>query len=477
MGLRRDDRPGLEAIFTDIGQSCRRLGAPTYATWADCVLQWRDEEPLRSLLAPYAEARIGDMIPLRLFAALHGLALQRQAPDLAIYLRTLGGTPPCDAEQRERMCRVLLSVIDAHRALIADALTKVPQTNEVGRAVGLAALLRRVHRAFELPVDLREIGCSAGLSLRVDALVEEGVITGDHPEWGDLPALASRAGCDLAPVDASTPDGRSYLTSFVWADHVDRFERLRRALALAPTIEAELVRGDALDYIRSLALVPGRALVVWHSAMWLYLSPEQRATIREVLDGLGARATAQSPLVHIWLEPVSTDAGGQHRFALTMASWPGVDGLPAGIEVPWGYAPPAGEPVEWSVPCAGAVVRDHEGRILLVRRGQAPSRGMWSLPGGRIESGETWADAAVREVSEETGIAAQDPVFIGIVERDSESGSTYVIADYAMRGAGCPAPGDDADDARWCDARDIEALVTSPGLVEALREWGELPEG
>jgi 8-oxo-dGTP diphosphatase len=160
-----------------------------------------------------------------------------------------------------------------------------------------------------------------------------------------------------------------------------------------------------------------------------------------------------------------------------MASWPGVDGLPAGIEVPWGYAPPAGEPVEWSVPCAGAVVRDHQGRILLVRRGQAPSRGMWSLPGGRIESGETWADAAVREVSEETGIAAQDPVFIGIVERDSESGSTYVIADYAMRGAGCPAPGDDADDARWCDARDIEALVTSPGLVEALREWGELPEG
>jgi len=475
VGPRRDDSPGIEAIFADMGESCRRLGAPTYATWADCVVEWHGEEPLRSLLYPYADARIGDMIPLRLFAALHRRALERQAPELGIYLPSLGGTPPSDAEQRERMCRVLMSAIDEHQVVIADALARVPQTNEVGRAVGLAALLRRVHRAYGLPVDLHEIGCSAGLSLRVDALLEEGVITADHPEWGDMPLLGVRAGCDLAPVDASTPDGRSYLTSFVWADHVDRFERLRGALAVAPAIDVELMRRDALDYVRSLVLVPGRALVVWHSAMWLYLSGGERTAILETLDELGSHATAESPLVHIALEPLSQAAGEQHRFTLTMTSWPGIDGLPAGVDVPWGYAPPAGEPMEWSVPCAGAVVRDGDGRILLVRRGQAPSRGLWSLPGGRVEEGEDWVSAAQREVLEETGITAMDPRFVGMVERDSESGTTYVIADYSMTGNGEPRAGDDAAEAGWFHSGDIESLDTSPGLVEALREWGALP--
>src|SRR5262245_49581335 len=53
------------------------------------------------------------------------------------------------------------------------------------------------------------------------------------------------------------------------------------------------------------------------------------------------------------------------------------------------------------VPCAGAVVLDSAGRLLLVRRAREPGRGRWSLPGGRVEAGETAAAAAVREVREE----------------------------------------------------------------------------
>src|SRR4051812_36423779 len=56
------------------------------------------------------------------------------------------------------------------------------------------------------------------------------------------------------------------------------------------------------------------------------------------------------------------------------------------------------------VPCAGAVVRDRDGRLLLVRRGHAPSEGLWSVPGGRVEDGETPEQAAAREVLEETGL-------------------------------------------------------------------------
>lgn len=471
MGFRRDHRPGIEAIFADIADSCRRLESPTYAAWADCVVAWHDEEPLRSLLAPYADARIGDMVPLRLFAAVQRLALERRAPHLALYLPALGG----GGSTEESMCRVLLSTIDEHRDEIAAALEHVPQTNEVGRTVGLAALLRRIHRAFGLPVDLHEIGCSAGLSLRVDALIERGVIAADHPDWGAMPSIGARRGCDLAPVDASTTVGRTLLTSFVWPDHVGRFERLRQALDVAAGVDADLVTQDALAYVHDLELHPGHAVVVWHSAMWLYLPADERRAIGEAIARLGESATVDSPLAHIGLEPVSRERGGQHRFTLTMSTWPGIGGIPPGIEVPWGYAPPAGEPVTWSVPCAGAIVHDGAGRILLVRRGRAPSRGMWSLPGGRVEGVEDWDAAAVREVREETAIEGREPQFVGIVERSSESGSTYVIADYAMTGSGIPIAGDDADDAQWCHAGDMASLSTSPGLVEALREWDQMP--
>ncbi|MFC9918998.1 NUDIX hydrolase [Agromyces binzhouensis] len=50
------------------------------------------------------------------------------------------------------------------------------------------------------------------------------------------------------------------------------------------------------------------------------------------------------------------------------------------------------------VPAAGAVITDDDGRVLLVRRGAAPQRGRWSVPGGRLEPGESFADAAAREV-------------------------------------------------------------------------------
>jgi hypothetical protein len=475
VGLRRDDRPGIEAIFADIAESCRRLDAPTYAAWAECVVAWHEHEPLRSLLDPYVDARIGDMIPLRMFAAVQRLALRRQAPQIALYLPALGGM--AHGDDADRMCRHLLAAIEEHRDEIAAAMERIPQTNEVGRAVGLAALLRRLHAAFALPVDLHEIGCSAGLSLRVDALVERGVIGADHPEWGAMPPVSARRGCDLAPVDASTTVGRTLLTSFVWPDHVDRFERLRQALDVAAGVDAELITRDALAYVRDLGLRPGHVVVVWHSAMWLYLPVDERRRIEEAIARLGDAATVDSPLAHIALEPVSDVEGGQHRFTLSMATWPGIDGVPAGVDVPWGHAPPAGEPVDWSVPCAGAVVRDDIGRILLVRRGQAPSRGLWSLPGGRVEGYERWDDAAVREVREETAIEAREPRFVGIVERGSESGSTYVIADYAMSGEGVPVAGDDAADARWCTADDLASLETSPGLLEALRQWDQMPTG
>lgn len=470
----RDSRPGIRAIFLDIAASCDRLEAPLYADLARCVAEWSDVEPLSSLLAPYADARVGDMLPLRLLSAVHRLALAREAPEVALFLPTTGGTLPRSDADRERLRRVFLATIETHRDDIAAALARIPQTNEVGRTMGLAALLRRVERGFGLPVRLHEIGCSAGLSLRVDALVDAGVVAADHTEWGPLPAIVEREGCDLSPVDATTTEGRLALTSFIWPDHAERFDRLRRALDVAREVDVALVTGDALDYVKGLRLRQGTTLVVWHSAMWLYLPQATRDEILAALEQLGRQATRESPLVHIALEPISEHREAQHRFTLTMTTWPGLDGIPSGVGVPWGITPPAGSPVAWNVPCAGGIVRDSEGRFLLVRRGQEPARGLWSIPGGRVEGNESWDVAAIREVLEETGIEATGAAFVGFVERDSSAGSTYLIADFALAGAGEPHAADDAEDARWCTAADILVLETSPGLVEALRGWGYL---
>ena len=67
------------------------------------------------------------------------------------------------------------------------------------------------------------------------------------------------------------------------------------------------------------------------------------------------------------------------------------------------------------IPCVGAVIKDDQGRLLLIKRGHAPGAGLWSLPGGRIEPGETDAEALVREMREETGLVIDPGQLIGAV--------------------------------------------------------------
>jgi 8-oxo-dGTP diphosphatase len=125
------------------------------------------------------------------------------------------------------------------------------------------------------------------------------------------------------------------------------------------------------------------------------------------------------------------------------------------------------------VPCAGAVVRRDDGRILVIRRGREPSRGLWSIPGGRVEQGEALAAAAAREVLEETGLTVGVGPPLGRVVLPAGD-DEYDVTDFAATVVGDPdaaVAGDDAAEVRWVDRAELEALDTSPGLTATLLTW------
>lgn len=125
----------------------------------------------------------------------------------------------------------------------------------------------------------------------------------------------------------------------------------------------------------------------------------------------------------------------------------------------------------------GGIVIDDQARFLLIRRGTEPAKGCWSVPGGRVEPGESDLEATAREVLEETRLQVSVGGLVGSVERDAPDGAVYVIRDYLCRLVPNSDPtavraGDDADDAGWFTQSQMRSLTCSPGLLDALEEWG-----
>ena len=131
------------------------------------------------------------------------------------------------------------------------------------------------------------------------------------------------------------------------------------------------------------------------------------------------------------------------------------------------------------IPCAGAVIKDETGRMLLIQRGHDPGKGLWSIPGGRIEPGETDEEAIIREVCEETGLRVSCGQLLGSVERPGPAETIFEIKDYtAVVTGGDLAAGDDAADVRWVSPAEVATLDASgqlaPGLLAALHSWAAL---
>lgn len=125
----------------------------------------------------------------------------------------------------------------------------------------------------------------------------------------------------------------------------------------------------------------------------------------------------------------------------------------------------------------GAVVF-RNANVLLVRRGQPPAEGLWAIPGGSVEVGETLKRAAEREVLEETGIVVRAGDFCGcldVIETDADGRVRFhyvvidLLADYV---SGSPRPAGDAADARWVGPADLACLPVNANTADLLRRLG-----
>jgi hypothetical protein len=315
-------------------EACRKLGSPLYAgllgraaadvevhgpTWE--VLRGDEHDPGPSALA------------LRLMGAVNRLVLQGDEPALAaVYNET--DHDESVAWQTFRL--VLERNVESLRRLV-----ELPvQTNEVGRCAALLPGFLAFAADTGLPLRMLEVGASAGLNLRWDRYryVAEGFAWGpaDSPVTIDVklqgdsrfPAsprveIAERQGCDAAPIDPATPEGRFSLLAYVWPDQPARIERLRAALDAAVELPVSIEREGAASWVgRKLAeRSPGRATVLYHSIVAQYLSEEERVAFQRHVQEAGEQADEDAPMAWLRMEPagewadvrISTWPGGEDR--------------------------------------------------------------------------------------------------------------------------------------------------------------------
>lgn len=293
--------------------------------------------PVAAVLAPFAEAPYEAAYVLRLLGGIHRLVLAGEAPALARHYPSTGG----DGDAAAAMAAASELLVDPP-AVVLDALTRPPQTNEVGRSAALGSGLMVVVAKYALPLRLREVGASGGLNLNADAYwyAQDGQGWGDRSSavrfvdlWeGGTPPFSApchvvdRRGCDADPIDVRTEDGALTLLSYVWPEPAERFVRARHAIELARRRPPVVDRADVRRWLADqLAGVPGTALAVFHSVVWQYLDSGTQDAMRRLLGDAGAAATTDTPLAWLRLEP-SPETYVPARLHLTL--WDGSDDSP-----------------------------------------------------------------------------------------------------------------------------------------------------
>jgi len=258
----------------------------------DAVVEW---------LAESAGPRAN---PNLLFAAVHYVLLRAAtegaaATGLAAYFGSLTPEPlPASG-----VYPAFRSFWERHHASLAEVLaTRTTQTNEVGRCCYLLPALVRAGQRVRRPFAVIDAGTAAGLTLfrdryacdygegRIGGAADSPVrlrteVRGAMPSIAPLPAIVSRAGIDLAPIDVHDDGATTWLRARVWPEHGERRENLEAALAVAREAPPRIVPGNIIEALPALAAEApaGAAIAVTSTNVLPYLSAGERARYAGVL--------------------------------------------------------------------------------------------------------------------------------------------------------------------------------------------------
>lgn len=313
----------VRAAFAAQGPVCASLGSPFMGRLMPLIgtrLEPGSRVADRILDWPGDTSAAGDSVPLRLAGALHALKLTGAALE-KVY-------PPADVSD-DTLWDAVNAALGAHETHILDWLDSPPQTNEVRRAAVLLPALAIAADGHDTPVELLELGASAGLNLRFDQFLldtPEGALgpetsslrltpawTGPFPR-GPLPPVVQRRGVDLNPLDIANKADRLRLMAYLWPDQPERARLTAAATDMAARIPARVERGDAGAWLEAVLSdpAPDRLRVVFHTIAWQYFPEPTKARALEAL------ARAPSPVMQIAME-----ADGGDGAAITLTRWPG----------------------------------------------------------------------------------------------------------------------------------------------------------
>lgn len=308
---------------------CTRMDAPVTARVCEALAEALDRTTATGRRAlDWTGQPIDDALPLRLVGGLNALAQAEDKHGLVAF--------GADSTLSQTVA-ALRAMIARHEAVILPWLDGPPQTNEAGRSGPLMVGLMAVTRAFGHPIEVLEIGSSAGLNLLIDRFAFDlgGVRVGPQdstlsisPEWigpppePSSPRFVSIRGVDVSPIDATDPAQAARLRSYVWAEKPERLARIDAAIAMLRERPVRLEAGDAADWVEARLAEPqaeGTTRVLMHSVVWQYLGGERQARITAAMRAAGARASAARPLAWVRMEPDRDLA----RHELWVERWPG----------------------------------------------------------------------------------------------------------------------------------------------------------
>jgi hypothetical protein len=254
-----------------------------------------------------------------LLAAVHYLLLRGAEHPLKRFYPNLNGGARVEGE--DPFPHFQDFVAQFRRELAPLIATRVTNTNEVGRSGLLHAAFRAVAKESGEPLNLIEIGPSAGLNLIWDKYGVRYVRDGDEyctepcdapliiecelrganvPSLGTAPKIANRVGLELNPVDLSKAEERDWLKALVWPDQIARFARLEQALEIYAREKPEIRVGDALDLLAdAIALIPEDLSVCIYHSMVIYQFSEE---MRQALDNLLITASLRRPIWRVGFE-------------------------------------------------------------------------------------------------------------------------------------------------------------------------------